>query len=223
MERQSLGRTIARVCGLVLLIGLPPALFGHGGVSTWRAPAEAQKVKNPVKAAAESIAKGKELYAKVCSVCHGEKGDGKGPAAAGPTPPPANFTDKKMMDAQTDGELFWKLTNGDGDDMASYKNDYSKTDRWNLVNYLRTFASAPPAKAEQGKVTYTCPMHPEVTSDKPGKCPQCGMNLVPKKLPPPQMQKMEPGHMEHMENMPHMEHMEHMGQMEHGGTAEKQP
>jgi hypothetical protein len=27
---------------------------------------------------------------------------------------------------------------------------------------------------------YTCPMHPEVTSDKPGRCPKCGMNLVPK-------------------------------------------
>ena len=27
---------------------------------------------------------------------------------------------------------------------------------------------------------YTCPMHPEVTSDKPGKCPKCGMDLVKK-------------------------------------------
>ena len=26
--------------------------------------------------------------------------------------------------------------------------------------------------------TYTCPMHPEVISDKPGKCPKCGMELV---------------------------------------------
>jgi len=25
---------------------------------------------------------------------------------------------------------------------------------------------------------YTCPMHPEVTSDKPGSCPKCGMDLV---------------------------------------------
>jgi len=30
--------------------------------------------------------------------------------------------------------------------------------------------------AEQ-KVYYRCPMHPEVISDKPGRCPQCGMNL----------------------------------------------
>jgi hypothetical protein len=30
-------------------------------------------------------------------------------------------------------------------------------------------------------VVYTCPMHPEVTSDKPGKCPKCGMTLVVKK------------------------------------------
>ena len=29
--------------------------------------------------------------------------------------------------------------------------------------------------------TYTCPMHPEVTLDKPGKCPKCGMNLVEEK------------------------------------------
>lgn len=28
---------------------------------------------------------------------------------------------------------------------------------------------------------YTCPMHPEVTSDKPGKCPKCKMDLVLKK------------------------------------------
>src|SRR5581483_3097000 len=26
---------------------------------------------------------------------------------------------------------------------------------------------------------YTCPMHPEIVQDKPGMCPECGMNLVP--------------------------------------------
>jgi Cu+-exporting ATPase len=28
---------------------------------------------------------------------------------------------------------------------------------------------------------YTCPMHPEVVKNKPGKCPKCGMKLEPKK------------------------------------------
>lgn len=37
---------------------------------------------------------------------------------------------------------------------------------------------APGASAVAGATVYTCPMHPEVRSDKPGRCPKCGMNLV---------------------------------------------
>jgi hypothetical protein len=33
-----------------------------------------------------------------------------------------------------------------------------------------------------GKELYVCPMHPEETSDKPGKCPKCGMDLVKKEV-----------------------------------------
>lgn len=36
------------------------------------------------------------------------------------------------------------------------------------------------AAAKPAAILYTCPMHPEVISDKPGKCPKCGMTLVPK-------------------------------------------
>ena len=35
----------------------------------------------------------------------------------------------------------------------------------------------------EGKSTYTCPMHPEIKRSEPGKCPICGMNLVPEKKP----------------------------------------
>ncbi len=50
-----------------------------------------------------------------------------------------------------------------------------------------TTAPAQPATTEAGGATpgvqavqYTCPMHPEVLSDKPGDCPKCGMALVKK-------------------------------------------
>lgn len=33
-------------------------------------------------------------------------------------------------------------------------------------------------KSAETKVTYTCSMHPQIVSDKPGKCPICGMELV---------------------------------------------
>jgi Cu(I)/Ag(I) efflux system membrane fusion protein len=33
---------------------------------------------------------------------------------------------------------------------------------------------------KQEQEVYTCPMHPEIVRDKPGKCPICGMNLVKK-------------------------------------------
>ncbi len=42
-------------------------------------------------------------------------------------------------------------------------------------------AQTPPEKSADQKTTYTCPMHPEYVSDKPGNCPICGMTLVPVK------------------------------------------
>ena len=35
---------------------------------------------------------------------------------------------------------------------------------------------------KKAALVYTCPMHPEVAMNKPGKCPKCGMALVEKKV-----------------------------------------
>jgi hypothetical protein len=36
----------------------------------------------------------------------------------------------------------------------------------------------PGAAANEEAAVYACPMHPEITSNAPGKCPKCGMTLV---------------------------------------------
>lgn len=107
--------------------------------SAWVAPASANSLTNPLKGQPEAIAAGKKLYHTYCAVCHGDKGKGDGIAAAGLNPKPADHTSAKVQD-QSDGAIFWKITNGRAPiaSMASYKNTLTETQRWQLVDYIRT-------------------------------------------------------------------------------------
>ena len=69
-------------------------------------------------------------------LCHGEKGMGDGTRRKTIKVKPANFTDPKLMSVETDGSLFWKMTEGRGP-MPSWKDDLSEKERWQLVNYIR--------------------------------------------------------------------------------------
>ena len=125
--------------GLIFL-AMTVLVFAHEKTG-WIAPEEAKKIKNPVKATKVSIQKGKEIYEQKCGLCHGVKGDGKGPASAGLNPKPTNFKDShgEMM---TDGEHFWKITTGKGP-MPSYEKDLSAEERWHVINYIDTFSKRP--------------------------------------------------------------------------------
>lgn len=98
------------------------------------------KMKNPVKADAKSIARGKKIYEERCAICHGVSGKGDGPAGKALNPPPADFTDNVWKHGSSDGEIFMVITEGvKNTGMSSFK-DVKEEDRWHLVNYIKTFS-----------------------------------------------------------------------------------
>ncbi len=58
------------------------------------------------------IAKGKEIFAAKCAVCHGVKGDGKGPGAANLPLKPADFTDGKVVAEMAASYWVWRVSEG---------------------------------------------------------------------------------------------------------------
>ncbi len=107
----------------------------QSGATTWKAPKSADTLKNPLAGKLEAAKDGKNIFQTYCVTCHGDKGKGNGPSAAGLSPKPANLT-LKQTQKQSDGALFWKITTGKPP-MVSWKFALSKKQRWELVDYIR--------------------------------------------------------------------------------------
>lgn len=120
------------------------ALFAHAAddkTAPWEAPARAAKKKNPVPASEASLTRGREVYVKDCASCHGDQGRGDGPGVKDLEVKPGDLSDPHSV-AHTDGDLFWKITEG-RKPMPSFAENYSDEDRWNVINYLRTLTAKP--------------------------------------------------------------------------------
>jgi len=133
--------------------GLSLALAGWAaahGTKNLPVPEQAKKLKNPTAPTEASLAAAKTMYLDHCAQCHGEEGKGDGPESPMYDVKPANFTDAHMMGEMTDGEIFWKISEGRRP-MPSFKKRLTEEHRWQLVNYIRTFAPqpAPGAKSAQ--------------------------------------------------------------------------
>jgi mono/diheme cytochrome c family protein len=116
-------------------------LFSAGN---WMALAKAKKLKNPIAPSASALADGKQIYAQHCENCHGERGDGKGEKAAELSTAPTDFTDAQKMTSLTDGELYWQITKG-RHPMPAFEDKLTPEQRWESVDFLRTFAPKPAA------------------------------------------------------------------------------
>ena len=128
--------------GIVMLLTYA---YSNGGTTEtgstsekWVAPAAEAQKKNPVPVNDSSIALGQKIYLQRCAGCHGKTGKGDGPDAADLGIHPAKLSDAAVQE-QTDGALFWKVTVGKKP-MPNYRTRLSPTDRWNVINYLRTLA-----------------------------------------------------------------------------------
>jgi mono/diheme cytochrome c family protein len=102
------------------------------------ARARAKKLQNPVPPTPEGMAAARLVYENRCANCHGIDGDGKGPKAEELSVAPADFRNARAMAAITDGELYWQITKG-ARPMPSFESLPEET-RWQLVDYIRTFA-----------------------------------------------------------------------------------
>jgi high-affinity iron transporter len=106
----------------------------------------------PPKKTPELLSQGKKLYEQNCLTCHGQKGDGKGPAGVLLKPSPRDFNMPLNQWTHSKGDLkkvFDVISKGvPNTAMVSWAH-LSEQDRWALVYYVEGFAT--PAKAAPTK------------------------------------------------------------------------
>lgn len=93
--------------------------------------------QNPMKADEASIGRGAELYNINCKMCHGQTAEGNGPIAAFLANKPANLT-SPVVQSKSDGSIFLTISNGIAGKMPALNENFLVSERWDLVNYIRT-------------------------------------------------------------------------------------
>lgn len=90
--------------------------------------------RNPARATAASIAKGRNLYNIFCGACHGDDGKAGTPVVKKGMPAPPI---QAMLPTLSDAHLYNKIRYG-GPIMPTYGFQTSQSDRWDMVNYLKS-------------------------------------------------------------------------------------
>jgi mono/diheme cytochrome c family protein len=107
----------------------------------WQPPPAAVSRPNPLAGKTQYAAGGRKLFQRECVTCHGPQGQGLLQKNA------ANLQ-LPVVQQQSDGALFWKITNGNPRRGMPPFSGLPEMQRWQLVLFLRTLAPAGEAKTE---------------------------------------------------------------------------
>lgn len=133
-----------------VILAVAVALIVYAGIHqapwSWPVPEEAKQLKNPLQPTPTALDSAKKIYPDKCANCHGTTGKGDGRDAARYDPQPADFTDPKRMTGVTDGELFYKISEGKKP-MPVFKTKLTEDERWELVLLIRAFAATQSTKS----------------------------------------------------------------------------
>ncbi len=100
----------------------------------WVAPPEAAAKNNPLAGNPQAAGGGKKLFIRHCAECHNEDGSGVQDAANLQLP---------EVQKQSDGSIFWKITNGNVKAGMPPFARLSDTERWQIVSFVRTLKADP--------------------------------------------------------------------------------
>ncbi|MBI2068978.1 MAG: cytochrome c/FTR1 family iron permease [Elusimicrobia bacterium] len=97
----------------------------------------------PLPQKSPSLAGGKKIFHLQCAICHGDQGDGRGPAAPGVEPKPADFGGDRLR-SLTPSALWQVTTLGvEGTAMISWADRLNEQERWDVVSYLWQLTAQP--------------------------------------------------------------------------------
>ncbi|MGZ4812754.1 MAG: c-type cytochrome [Terriglobales bacterium] len=106
------------------------------------------KDKNPLAATPENVNRGRTVFSFYCAACHGLDGQATGVPFAAAMSPPVPDLNSPAMQAYTDGQLKWVITNGlRPSGMPAAKGILRDEEMWAIVTFLRHL----PAKGSLGE------------------------------------------------------------------------
>jgi mono/diheme cytochrome c family protein len=123
---------------LLALIALSVVLgVAHRG--QWNIPEEAKLRQNPIHTSPQALDAARILYDDHCERCHGKTGKGDGADATKFSTSPRDLSDSSHMSTQSDGELFYKISEGRRP-MPEFKTKLTEEQRWQVVLLMRSLA-----------------------------------------------------------------------------------